>query len=90
MDPPLETRYVLTGPEWVTTFTDDEWAWLKVQRALTTSSGKQLDKFMDAIRWTNSIDVSSSTVDPFYDWLLTNGIPGGQTRVDELRAGVIG
>lgn len=89
--PPAEPVYrkLLTGTEWVLTFTDAEWAWLKTQRALTTAAGKQLDKFMDAIRWTNSIDVASPTVDTFYSWLLTNNIPGGQTRIDELRAGVL-
>ena len=85
--PPTPTPdYVLSGPEWVTRFTDDEWAWLKAQRAADTNAGRQLDKFMDAIRWTDSIDVSSPNVDPFYTWLLNNGIPGGQARIDELRA----
>ena len=85
--PPV-TRYLLTGAEWVSTFTDTEWAWLKTQRLLTTATGKQLDKFMDAIRWSDSINVESANVDPFYSWMLNNGIPGGQTRIDELRAGV--
>lgn len=87
--PPTEApNYLLTGTEWVLRFTDAEWRWLKDQRALTTNAGKQLDRFMDAIRWTNSIDVSSPTVDVFYNWLLANGIPGGQARIDVLRAPV--
>lgn len=83
-------RYLLTGPEWVSTFTDAEWAWIKEERRVdpSTNASKALDKMMDAIRWTNSVDVSSSTMDPFYTWLLNNGIPGGQTRIDELRAGI--
>ena len=86
--PEAGPRYLLTGSEWVLTFTDAEWAWMKVQRTSGTAAGDQLDQFMDAIRWTDSIDVSSTNVDPFYDWLLTNGIPGGQGRIDELRSGI--
>ena len=86
--PEAGPRYLLTGPEWVLTFTDAEWAWLKVQRNSGTAAGDQLDRFMDSIRWTDSINVASSSVDPFYDWLLTNGIPGGQGRIDELRSGI--
>jgi len=80
--------YLMDGYEWVARFTDDEWAWLKQQRNVTpaTNASKKLDRLMDAIRWTNSVDVSSSNMDPFYQWLLDNGIPGGQTRIDELRA----
>ena len=85
---PVSYRTLLLGPEWVATFTDDEWAWLKTQRVLTTAAGKGLDKMMDAIRWTNSVDVASENMDVFYNWLLNNSIPGGQTRIDELREGL--
>lgn len=78
--------YILSGWEWVERFTDDEWAWLKVQRTADTNAGRQLDRLMDAVRWTASIDVSSTNIDPFYAWLLAQGIPGGQSRIDELRA----
>ncbi len=78
------TRYILDGWEWVGTFTETEWAWLKTQR----QTSDQLDQLMDAIRWTNSVDVSSASMDGFYNWLLANNIPGGQTRIDELRAGI--
>jgi hypothetical protein len=78
-------RFILSGTEWVERFTDQEWAWLKVQRATVD----RLDQMMDAIRWTNSIDVSSPNMDEFYNWLLNNGLPGGQARVDELRAGIL-
>jgi len=86
--PPTKESYLLDGYEWVARFTDNEWAWLKQQRnvAPATNASKKLDRLMDAIRWTNSVDVSSSSMDPFYQWLLDNGIPGGQTRIDELRA----
>jgi hypothetical protein len=77
-------RYILSGTEWVERFTEQEWTWLKVQR--TTSD--RLDQMMDSIRWTNSIDISSPNMDEFYNWLLNNGIPGGQARIDELRAGI--
>lgn len=83
--PPVPPQFILSGSDWVGRFTDDEWAWLKSQRQATTPAGKKLDRLMDAIRWTNSVDVSSPTMDPFYQWLLDNGIPGGQARIDELR-----
>ena len=86
--PTPATRYILSGREWVERFTADEWAWLKSQRVQATTAGKQLDRMLDAILFTNSIDVSSSNLDPFYAWLVAQGLPGGQTRVDELRAGV--
>lgn len=82
----VQVTYILPGAVWVDRFTDDEWAWLKAQRVLNTSEGKKLDKLMDAVRWTDSINVAvGSNSDPFYQWLLDNNIPGGQTRIDELR-----
>lgn len=89
--PPPDYRTLMTGPEWVSTFTDDEWDWIDTQRNTEprTPAIKELRRLMDAIRWTNSIDVSAESITPFYDWLLNNGIPGGQTRIDELRQGVI-
>jgi hypothetical protein len=78
-------RFILSGTEWVERYYETEWAWLKVQRATVD----RLDQMMDAIRWTNSIDVSSPNMDEFYNWLLNNGLPGGQARVDELRAGIL-
>ena len=87
--PSLLYRTLLTGAEWVSLFTDDEWAWLKTQRQATTAAGKALDKMMDAIRWTDSVNVASPTMDPFYTWLLNQGLPGGQTRIDELRQGIL-
>jgi len=86
--PAARPRYLLTGSEWVMLFTQDEWAWLKTRRNDGTTAGKQLDKMMDAIRWTDSVNVAAESMDPFYDWMLAQGIPGGQTRIDELRAGV--
>lgn len=90
--PPVEPgpalRYVLAGWEWVDRFTDAEWKWLKTQRAADTPAGRRVDRLLDAIRWTDSVDVSSTNMDPFYQWLLDNSIPGGQTRIDELRAGI--
>jgi hypothetical protein len=80
----IKLRYILSGAEWVERFTDQEWAWLKVQRV----ANDRLDQMMDAIRWTNSIDISSPNIDEFYNWMLNNGIPGGQARIDELRAGI--
>lgn len=87
--PSAKYRYILSGPEWVQRFTDDEWSWMKAKRADGTAGGKQLDKLMDAVRWTNSVDVSSPNMDVFYNSLVANGIPGGQTRVDVLREGIL-
>lgn len=88
VEPTTPGDFILSGPEWVDRFTDDEWAWIKAQRNQdpATNASKALDKMMDAIRRTNSVDVSSPNMDPFYDWLLNNGIPGGQARIDQLRA----
>jgi hypothetical protein len=77
--------YLMDGAAWVMRFTDAEWDWLAAQRKLTTAAGKQLNKMMDAIRWLNAVDVSSPNMDAFYNWMLAQGIPGGQTRIDELR-----
>lgn len=89
--PGPQYRTVLVGAEWVATFTDNEWDWIDVQRntAPRTTAIKELRKLMDAIRWTDSVNVASTNIDPFYTWLLNNGIPGGQARIDELRAGVL-
>lgn len=90
--PPVEPtppeNYILDGWQWVSRFTDAEWQFIKSHRSDGTAAGDALDKMLDAIRWTNSVDVSSENMDPFYNWLLNNGLPGGQTRIDELRAGV--
>lgn len=88
LGPVVDLDYVLTGAEWVLRFTDNEWDWLNTQRKLTTAAGKQLNKLLDAIRWTNSVDVSAPSMDVFYNWALAQGIPGGQSRIDELRAPV--
>ena len=84
-------RKLLSGWEWVDTWTDAEWDWIDVQRNTTprTTAIKELRRLMDAIRWTDSVNVASTNVDPFYNWLLNNGIPGGQTRIDELREGIL-
>lgn len=90
-EPVPEQRYtsVLEGPVWVARFTDQEWQFIKSNRSDGSPAGDNLDRMMDAIRWTNSIDVSSPNMDAFYTWLLNNGLPGGQTRIDELRASVL-
>ena len=85
---PVKYRTLLNGMEWVDTFTDTEWAWLKVQRAADTAAGTKLDRLMDAIRWTDSINLQAAQMDNFYTWLSDQGIPGGQTRIDELRQGI--
>ena len=86
--PPPDYRTILSGTEWTEAFTDQEWKWLKTQRAIDDNPGRRLDQMMDAIRWTNSIDVASSNIDEFYTWMLNQGIPGGQARIDVLREGI--
>jgi hypothetical protein len=92
-EPPHVPKYyvMVTGPEWVSLFTDAEWDWIDVQRETTprTNAIKELRRLMDAIRWTDSVNVASPNMDPFYNWLLNNNIPGGQTRIDELRLGIL-
>ena len=82
--PVMTYRTLLSGAEWVETFTEQEWAWLKVQRATVD----RLDQMMDAIRWLGAVDVGSGNLNEFYDWMVANGLPGGQARADELRQGV--
>lgn len=86
-EPLPEDTYLLTGSQWVERFTEVEWKWLKTRRNDGTAAGDRLDQMMDAIRWTNSINVApGQPIDEFYEWLLNQGLPGGQTRIDELRA----
>lgn len=93
-DPPppeptrIKYRTLLYGAEWVEQFTSDEWDWLKTRRDDETTAGKRLDQMMTSIRWLNAVDVASENLSEFYDWLVAQGIPGGQTRVDELRRGI--
>jgi len=82
------TRYVLTQPEWIGLFTDAEWNWVKKERVKETAAGYAMDRMMDRIDKLGEVDVSAPEMDPFYDYLVNNGLPGGQTRIDELRAGV--
>ena len=86
------TRFILTGAEWVQTFTDDEWDFIEVQEETTprTAAVKELRKMLSAIRRTDSIDVSAVNMDAFYAWLLINGSPGGSPRIVALRAGITG
>lgn len=71
--------------KWVDRFSDSERSWLKTQREANTNAGRRLNDLWTAVITSNVIDVSSENLDPFYDWLLSNGLPGGQARVDELR-----
>lgn len=78
-------RQLLTSYEWHMTFTEAEWTWLKAQRALHD----RLDQLMSGIQGAGATNIAvGGPLDEFYDWLLTNGIPGGETRIDELREGV--
>ena len=82
--------YVLDNWEWRFRFTDAEWDWLVDKRDTTpaTTASKRLTRLMDAIMATASVNVevgAATEMDEFYTWLLNNGIPGGQTRIDELR-----
>lgn len=90
--PPPGPKYrtLLTSAEWVMFFTDDEWDWIDSKYTTTprTNAIKELRKMRDAIRMTASVDVAHKNMNQFYTWLLNNGIPGGQTRIDELRQGV--
>jgi hypothetical protein len=85
-EPAMPGNYLLTGPEWVERFTEVEWKWLKGKRVENNTAGERLDQMMDSIRWLNAVNVGvGGPIDEFYTWLLDQGIPGGQTRIDELR-----
>lgn len=83
--PPVP-EFTMTGDKWIKTFSSTEWQWLKTQRQTNT----ELDQLLDSIQAMPSITVKvGGPLDDFYDWLLNNGLPGGQTRIDELRAGYL-
>jgi len=89
--PPGPTyRKLLMGAEWIELFTPAEWKWLKARRDDGTTAGDRLDQMLDSIRWLDAVNVEvGGSIDEFYNWLLNQGIPGGQVRIDELREGII-
>jgi hypothetical protein len=80
-------RKLLSGPEWVETWTDDEWGSLKTLRVADSSTGRKLDKLMDAIQMTNSVDLEASRMTQFYDYIVLRGWVT-QIRADELQEGI--
>lgn len=87
--PAVTYRKVLTGIEWVETWTADEWRSLKTASQGTTAIAKRLDQMMDAIRLTGSFNLESATATAFYDFLQANGYITAQRRA-ELTQGVPG
>jgi len=85
---PTVYRTMLHPAEWVDLWTDAERSWLKTQREANTNAGRRLKDLWDAIITTNAIDVAAPQLDGFYNWLLNEGIPGGQGRINVLRQGV--
>jgi len=81
------TRYVLTGLEWVQTWTEDEWRSLKTLAQQDTTPGRRLDQLLDAIKLTNSVDLESGTMQQFYSYIVAQGWIT-QARADELQAGI--
>jgi len=85
--PPTVYRKLLTGLEWVETFTADEWHSLKSFSQQDTTPGRRLDQLLDAIKLTNSIDISSPKMQQFYAYLVNQGWIT-QARADELQTGI--
>tara|TARA_R110000787_G_scaffold44030_5_gene107842 strand:- start:145 stop:561 length:417 start_codon:yes stop_codon:yes gene_type:complete len=84
---PPTIRKQLSGTEWVETWTDNEWGSLKTLRGADSNIGRKLDKLMDAIQITNSVDLEANRVVRFYDFLVLRGWVT-QARADELQAGI--
>jgi len=82
-------RYLLTGWEWVNLWDETEWDFLQTKRKDGTNAGKQLNRLMDAIRWTDSVNVRSDNMNPFYSWILANYPTDPAARVEALRQGVV-
>lgn len=85
--PPAEYRKVLTGPEWVETWTPTEWRTLKNARSGASGAAEKLDQFLDAIQITNSLDLESPIAVRFYNWLETNGFITAERKA-QLTQGV--
>lgn len=82
--PVIKYRTVLTSYEWFYLFTEAEWNWIKTKRQTIA----RLDDLLIAIQTAAAVDIIHTNMDEFYAYLLAQGIPGGQTRIDELRQGV--
>lgn len=94
-DPPAVFRTLLNYQEWTETWTEDEWDTLRIAIRDNIYNGnpipeafrKRLNKWHDAIRVTNSIDVQGA----MYDDLLTRFVNAGfitAQRKAELQAGI--
>jgi len=85
--PPTVYRKILSGLEWVETFTADEWRSLKSLSQQDTTPGRRLDQLLDAIKLTNSVDIASPKMQQFYSYLVNQGWIT-QARADELQTGI--
>ena len=88
-------RKLLTGWEWVDTWTDAEWRQLKRAASgdlspspISDNVSQKLDQLMDAIRWTASVNLEAQKMKSFYAYLASQGFIT-QARADELQEGII-
>ena len=81
-------RKLLSGIEWIETWTDQEWRTLKNAATQDNAVGRTLDKFLDAIRITNSLDLNSTRATQFYNYLEASGFITAQRKA-ELTQGVL-
>lgn len=94
-DPPAVLRTLLDYREWVETWTEDEWDTLRVAiRDNTYNSNpipdafrKKLNRWHDAIRVTNSVDVQAPAYGDLLDRFVSVGFITVQRKA-ELQAGI--
>jgi len=93
--PGPQYRKLLTGWEWVATWTDSEWRQLKRAASgdlsptpITDNVSQKLDQLLDAIRWTDSVNLEAQKMKSFYDYLVSQGFIT-QARADELQEGIL-
>jgi hypothetical protein len=94
-DPPVIPRTLLNYEEWVGTWTEDEWDELRVairdntynDNPIPAAFRKKLNRWHDAIRVTNSVDVKASAYSDLLDRFVSVGFITS-SRKAELQEGV--
>ena len=84
---PTQYKTLLTPVEFVDIWEDTEWNLIKGQRVLDTSIGRKIDKYLDAIVLTNSVDITDSKFIALVDRMETAGAIDA-ARATELKLGI--
>lgn len=87
-EPQPKRRMTLTFFEWVELFTDREWRIIKRKRNEDNAQGEKLDKLLDELQQSDSVNIESGKLDQFYTWLSNQGLQD-QKRIDELKQGIL-